>query len=101
MHMQTQTDAFELRALRPEEDPLFDLTPSRPGDGTRLSHPQILERILAINPAANVRYLSAFRPDMLVDYLDHLIATSQPRGREARWQRRGDTPAILMREPEE
>lgn len=99
--MQTQTEMLELNALRPDEDPLFDLTPSRPGYDTRLSHPQILERILAINPVANVRYLSTFRPDMLVDYLDHLIATSQPRGRDARWQRRGDTPAILMREPEE
>lgn len=99
--MQTQTTTLDLSPLRPEEDPLFDLTPSRPGDDSRLSHPQILERILAINPAANMRYLSTFRPDMLVDYLDHLIATSQPRGREARWQRRGDTPAILMREPEE
>lgn len=101
MQAQTRTDMLELQALRPEEDPLFDLTPSRAGDETRLSHPQILERILAINPAADVGYLSGFRPGMLVDYLDHLIATSQPRGREARWQRRGDTPAILMREPEE
>jgi len=101
MQSQATTDMLEIPALRPEEDPLFDLTPSRPGDSERLSHPQILERILAINPVANMRYLSTFRPDMLVDYLDHLIATAQPRGPAARWQRRGDTPAILMREPEE
>ena len=97
----SDTELLHPTSLRPNEDPLFDMTPSRPGDRDRLSQPQLLERILAINPVANMRYLSGFRPDMLVDYLDHLIATAQPRGPDARWERRGDTPAILMREPEE
>lgn len=97
----TEMQVLEPTTLRPDEDPLFDLTPARPGDAERLTQPQILERILAINPSANLRYLSRFRADRLVDYLDHLICSRQPRGREARWLRRGDTPAILMREPAE
>lgn len=70
-------------------------TPGRP-----LSAPQMIERIISLNPSATSEFLEAFRPTHLSDYLDHLVATREPRGRSsARWVRRGDTPGIVTRAP--
>ncbi len=65
----------------------------------RLSVPQLVDRIMELNPSASGQFLVNFRREALRDYLDHLVCTSSPRGREARWLRRGDTPGIVVREP--
>ena len=80
-------------ALNLEELP----TPGRP-----LSTPQMIERIIALNPSATSEFLERFRPNHLSDYLDHLVATREPRGRSsARWVRRGDTCGVVTRTPRE
>ncbi len=85
---------------------LLDLTPTRPADAGReddapdhLSHPQLIERIIQINPSATSSFLSRFRPQRLADYLDHLICSKEPRG--SVWVRRGDTPGIVSRSSDE
>ncbi|MEZ6243798.1 MAG: hypothetical protein R3B57_12240 [Phycisphaerales bacterium] len=79
---------------------LFDLdasqTPDRPAPG-RLNRDQVIDHILSINPSAGRRFLEQFESRRLDDYLDRLVATGSPRGREARWVRSGDTPAIEVR----
>ena len=70
-------------------------TPGRP-----LTTPQMIERIIALNPSATSEFLERFRPNHLSDYLDHLVATREPRGRSsARWVRRGDSCGIVTRTP--
>lgn len=63
--------------------------------------PEMMERIIAINPSATSEFLRAFRPKNLEDYLDHLEATRLPRGTTAvlrsGWVRRADTPGIVTR----
>jgi len=65
---------------------------------SRLTREQVVDRIITINPTATTSFLSKFNEDSLGRYLDHLVATSGPRGRNARWLRPGDSPAILVRE---
>jgi len=70
---------------------MFGAAPAAPG----LTREQIVDRIQALNPTASVEYLTSFTANALGRYLDHLTAASEPRGREARWARPGDTRAIL------
>jgi hypothetical protein len=65
--------------------------------GRNLDLPQLVDRILEINPTAGGTYLSGFGRDALSNYLDHLVATSAPRGRSATWVRRAETPGITAR----
>lgn len=65
---------------------------------SRLTREQVVDRIITINPTATTSFLSKFNEESLGRYLDHLLATSGPRGRFARWVRLGDSPAILARE---
>lgn len=72
------------------------------GDGTRreesaaaLTRCQVIDRIMRVNSTASELFLSQFGDDQLRSYLDHLTVASGRRGREARWERRGDTPAIV------
>jgi hypothetical protein len=66
---------------------------------SRLTREQVVDRIISINPTATVEFLNSFKDPALGHYLDHLVATSAPRGRHARWLRHHETPAILSREP--
>lgn len=83
-----------------EERPLFDLSEAG-GESSvsRLSAPQLVERIIAINPSATAGFLSRFRPDHLRNYLEHLTLEHAPRGRQGpTWIRRGDSRAIMVSE---
>jgi hypothetical protein len=64
-----------------------------------LTRPQILERIMSLNPTAGAEFLSRFPDQHLASYLDHLVAAQTPRGRAARWVRPAETPGILVAEP--
>lgn len=66
-------------------------TSSRP----RMSRSQILDRILSMNPSATQAFLDRFTDRALGTYLEHLVASERPRGRFARWERPGDSPAIM------
>ena len=63
----------------------------------RLSREQVVEQIISINRSATAEYLDQFEQRSLDTYLDHLISSQQPRGRHARWDRPGDTPAMMSR----
>lgn len=56
---------------------------------------QLVESIIGLNPTAAVEYLMSFDVPDLRRYLDRLLFEREPRGRESRWIREGDTPAIL------
>ncbi len=76
-------------------DTLFDsdTTPEAP---LALSRPQLLDRILVINRTATETYLETFSDHALARYLAHLETIGSPRC--SRWERPGDSPAILVRE---
>ena len=74
-------------------------SPESESPSSRLTREQVVDRIISINPTATVEFLSRFDEPALGHYLDHLVATSTPRGRHARWERHHETPAILGREP--
>lgn len=58
---------------------------------------RLIAEIRDINPSADAAWLASFSESELRDYLDHLmVALEQPA--RARWVRRGDAPAISMRE---
>ena len=59
---------------------------------------QLLSQIFEFNPSACPAFLNAFENSALRTYLDHLHAAQIPRGRNARWVRPGDSPAIMWRE---
>jgi hypothetical protein len=63
----------------------------------RLSREQVVSQIISINRSATAQYLDQFEQESLDTYLDHLISAQQPRGRNARWDRPGDTPAMMSR----
>ncbi len=89
-------------AEQPERTPRYamNLDEPPPTPGRPLSPPQMIDRIIALNPSATSDFLERFRPNHLAAYLDHLVATREPRGRSnARWVRRGDTPGIVTRTP--
>lgn len=65
----------------------------------RLSREQMIEQIRAMNPGASHEYLERFQTPALSLYLEHLNVTQEPRGTV--WNRPGDTPAILTRNPRE
>ncbi len=61
------------------------------------SREQVVGQILSINRSATAEYLGQFEQHSLDTYLRHLISSQQPRGRESRWDRPGDAPAIMVR----
>lgn len=67
----------------------------RDGGVWRLSREQVVDQIMTINPSAGRAFLEQFGAEGLCDYLDRLINARSPRGRESRFVRRGDTPAIV------
>jgi hypothetical protein len=65
-----------------------------------LTRPQLIDRIIAINPSASEQFLARFEDRQLSGYLDHLHAVQEPRGgTAARWVRPADSPAIVARIP--
>lgn len=58
----------------------------------------VIARIMDLNPTASPEYLGSFSRAALDRYLAHLECVGSPRG--ARWERPGDSSAILMRETE-
>ncbi len=65
-----------------------------------MSRSQVMERIISINPTATVQFLGRFADRSLRGYLDHLSAAQSPRGRSSTpWVRPADSPAIVMRVP--
>jgi hypothetical protein len=78
---------------------LFDpaRSPEPPaGDTPDLSRMQLLERIMGRNSTATEEYLGTFSDLSLSRYLARLESTGSRRG--ARWERPGDSPAIMVRE---
>ncbi|MEX2219864.1 MAG: hypothetical protein WD749_14020 [Phycisphaerales bacterium] len=74
---------------------------SSPAPSSRLTREQVVDRIISINRTASVEFLEKFADRDLDRYLDHLVAASTPRGRHARWERPGDSPAIQGREAQD
>ena len=72
-----------------------EATPASP----TLTAEQLVQQINAYNPTATPEFLGRFSPMALANYLRHLIATQEPRGRTARWLRPNETPAIMRWEP--
>jgi hypothetical protein len=62
-----------------------------------LSREQVVDQIISINRSATAEYLDQFEQKSLDTYLDHLLCSQQPRGKNARWDRPGDTPAMMSR----
>jgi hypothetical protein len=74
--------------------------PESSSPSSRLTREQVVDRIITINPTAKTTFLASFNEASLGRYLDHLVATSGPRGRQSPvWMRPGDSPAIMTREP--
>lgn len=70
--------------------------PDERGDSASgLTTAQLIDRIVTLNPSATSEFLSQFSARSLGRYLAHLTAAQEPRGREARWTRPGDSPAIV------
>lgn len=63
-----------------------------------MTRERLIERILEINPSATAAFLGEFEHGALARYLGHLISAEAPRGREARWVRPTETPAIVGRD---
>jgi hypothetical protein len=57
----------------------------------------LIDLILKFNPSSSRDWLDQFRAEQLRSYLDHLEFTMEPRGRNSRWARPGDTPAVVWR----
>ena len=62
-----------------------------------LTREQIVDQIITINQSATAQYLDQFERRSLDTYLDHLLSAQQPRGPHSRWDRPGDTPAMMSR----
>lgn len=60
---------------------------------------QIIDAIRQINRSATLEWLGTFDDESLRRYLEHLQLTEEPRGRNSRWIRRDDSPAIMTRHP--
>lgn len=60
-----------------------------------LTREQVIEQIRSLNPSATIAFLELFEALALRTYLEHLLAAQEPRGRQARWERPGDSPAIM------
>ena len=70
----------------------------RSSPSSRLTREQVVVRIITRHPTAKFCFIAEFSEASLGRYLDHLLATSGPRGRHARWLRPPDSPAIMARE---
>ena len=62
------------------------------------SQPNVLEARVIRGDGINGQYGPGGPRESIQDDLDRLAMTTQPRGRDSRWVRAGDTPAIMARE---
>lgn len=69
--------------------------PGRQG-GAAMTPERVMERIMEINPTATSGFLAQFGPESLRNYLDHLVATQQPRDGRTGWRRPVETRAIMV-----
>lgn len=58
----------------------------------------LMGQIIELNPTATAAFLMRFTEDSLRNYLERLMMSFQPRGRDSRWVRTGETPAIVAHE---
>ena len=86
------TDLFSWTRTTPRNDERLTRAPK-----AKLSFEQVVDQIISINRSATVEYLNQFKRESLDTYLDHLLASQQPRGASSRWDRPGDAPAIMSR----
>lgn len=86
------TDLFSWTRSNTNRDLARETAPLRD-----LSDEQVVDQIISINRSATAEYLKQFKRESLDKYLDHLLETQKPRGRESRWDRPGDAPAIMVR----
>ncbi|HEX8877809.1 MAG TPA: hypothetical protein VF777_13750 [Phycisphaerales bacterium] len=68
-------------------------------DMSSLTVPQLVEQILQINKSASAAYLHQFSRTELCHYLEHLLNSQRPRGRDAVWVRRENSAGILAADP--
>lgn len=80
--------------------PLEDEPEGIATDSCGLTHGQIVERIMRLNPTATLEFLKPFSTPRLRDYMDHLVTAKSPRGRGSHWARRDDSPAVTSCESE-
>ncbi len=64
----------------------------------RLSRQQVIDEIITCNPSATAEFLDAFSGERLRVYLTRLRGIRRARGRDARWIRPNDAPAITAHE---
>jgi hypothetical protein len=76
----------------------FDDEPE-PAPTETLTKARLVERIIELNPTASEAFLRVFSHRRLMDYFEHLASAQEPRGKHSSWLRRGDSPAIVAREP--
>ena len=93
----TTEGAFVLITLTARAPRVRERAEPDPTITPRLNREQVIDRIIQFNRSAKVDFLESFDDDSLSHYLDHLVAASAPRGPQAVWTRRGDTPAIMSR----
>ncbi|MFN0010328.1 MAG: hypothetical protein ACKVS8_01660 [Phycisphaerales bacterium] len=67
------------------------LSPSLTADPRR---EHAIDAIIAMNPTATRAYLDQFHSLALDHYRSHLDASREPRGKDARWVRRTNVPAV-------
>lgn len=59
----------------------------------------LLAEIRVLSPSATDDFLARFSTDRLALFAAHLRAAQEPRGRNARWVRPAETPAVIFAEP--
>ena len=64
----------------------------------RLTREQVIDEIITHNPSAGAEFLDGFSEPRLRIYLTRLRSPRRGRGRDTRWLRPGDSPAIVARE---
>jgi len=62
-----------------------------------MSKLQIIEAIRHCNRTAGQEFLISFDEQALSSYLKRLTTIKGRRGRDSRWVRQGDTPAVVTR----
>jgi predicted exporter len=85
--------------LRSGSAPTEDRVAITAEDMSALTVPQLVEQILQINKTASAAYLHQFARSELRHYLEHLVNSQRPRGRDAVWVRREAGAGILAADP--
>ncbi len=70
----------------------LELAPSV--ESSELVRPQVIARIIELNPTASAAFLDQFSDNQLRYYLDHLRIAEIPRHSARPWVRPGDSHAI-------